>query len=125
MIDYERELWEAWKRQDLSTIERLTAPDYYTVSEHGPEQAVGIDEIRADFARYHLREYRLGQVAARQLSPDVIALIYNAYVSATFDGEDISREVAEASIWVRREGKWLNVLLHEITRPGFDRLLDR
>jgi hypothetical protein len=116
VIQHERELWEAWKMRELATIERLTAEDYYSVDERGPEQAIGLAEIRESFAKYELRDYRLEDVAVRRLAPGVIAVVYNARIDGVYDGEDISRDVSEASIWVRRDGKWLNVFLHEVTR---------
>lgn len=124
VIAAELALWEAWRNRDLPTIERLTAEDYYTVDEEGPSSAWGLAEIRENFDRFTLADYRVGDIEARAISPSVIVLVYNAHISGTFDGEDISRGVAEASVWAKRDGRWLSVLLHEISRIRRDEALD-
>jgi ketosteroid isomerase-like protein len=124
VIAAERALWEAWRQRDLQTIERLTAEDYYTVDEDGPAGAWGLSDIRDNFDRFALEQYRLGDIEARIISPDVIVLVYNAYISGRYDGEDISRGVAEASVWTKRDGRWLNVLLHEVSRARRDEAVD-
>lgn len=124
VIAAERALWEAWRQQDLQMIERLTAEDYYTVDEEGPAGAWGLADIRDNFDRFALAEYRVGDIEARVISESVIVLVYNAYIIGTYEGEDISRGVAEASVWAKRDGRWLNVLLHEVSRARRDEAVD-
>lgn len=124
VIALENGLWGAWQRHDLAAIEAVIALDYYKVEERGPADAIGLAEIRRDFPKYQLRDYKLGPISARVLTPFVITLVYNAHLSGSIGGKDISRGVAEASTWVKRNGRWRNVLLHEITRAERDAGVD-
>jgi hypothetical protein len=124
VLGFERDLWNAWQRHDLAAIEALTALDYSCVDERGPAGAIGLAEIRRDFAKYDLRDFKLGPMSARVLTPFVITIVYNAHMSGSSDGKDVSRGVAEASTWVKRNGRWRNVLLHEITRAERDGAVD-
>jgi hypothetical protein len=116
VIAGERQLWDAWKHRDRATFEKLTAADYYCISEDGPDQAEGLAQIRNMFDTAHLRDYRLGKIVARRISPDSIVVVYNAHMFGDVNGKDVSRGVSEASVWARRGGEWRNVLLHEATR---------
>jgi len=118
VLRLERAMWEAWKRRDLDTIRRLTAPDYRTVSEAGPEKAGGFDDVIRSFPKFHIRDYHLGEMVPQVVAPGVVVVMYGARIEGTYGDEDISREVAEASVWVRRDGRFLNVTLHEITLPA-------
>lgn len=116
VIGMERALWVAWRAHDLKAIEAVTAPDYYSVNEEGPAHAIGLAQIRKDFADYALRDFRLGGMVARVIAPDAIVVVYNAHMTGSAAGKDLSRGVAEASVWAKRGGAWRNVLLHEVTR---------
>ena len=124
ILDLEHQTWDAWKRHDLPALEHLTAPDYYSVSEDGPDHAIDLAWIRDKFPHAHLRDYRLGKIAARVLTRDSVVLVYNAHLFGDDDGKDFSRGVSETSVWVRRNGAWRNVLLHEVTRATRDAEVD-
>jgi hypothetical protein len=124
VVRLERSLWNAWKALDENTIVRLSAADYYSISEEGPGKAVGLAEIKQDLRVAHIKDFRLGEMAARRLGPDTIFVGYNAHIFGSASGKDISRGVAEGSIWVRRDGHWLNVVLHEVTRSTRDPAVD-
>lgn len=117
IIKLERQSWLDWRAHNLAAIRGWTAPDYWTVSESGADQGLGFPDIVRMFDQAALRSFRLDSMVARQISPDVVIVAYNAHLETTFEGKDASRDVAEASVWVRREGRWLNVFLHEVTRP--------
>lgn len=124
VIGYERGLWEAWKTHNLARLEELTAPDYFSVDETGPENAIGLEDIRKSWPIFQLKEYRIGNIVARRISPDSIGLFYNAHIYGLINGKELNRPVSEGSIWVKRDGKWLNVILHEITRTKNDPAVD-
>ena len=121
----ERALWMAWQHHDLPEIERYVAPEYWFVDDSGPTKALGWAQLRADFAKYDLKEFRLGSMGVRKLGPETLAVVYNARMRGTVEGKPIDRSVAEASVWTRRGGQWRNVFLHEITRPQRDPDVDQ
>jgi len=125
VLDMERGLWSAWKAHDLAAIEAVTALDYYSIDEQGPSHAIGLTEIRRDFPTYALKDFKLGPMTARIIAPNTIVIVYNAHIFGSARGKDVSRGVAEASVWTKRlGGKWRNVLLHEVTRSQRDAAVD-
>jgi Domain of unknown function (DUF4440) len=113
----ERAMWQAWKDRDLATIRGRTANDYKTVTEEGPEKAGGFDDLVKSFDRFQVRGFEIDKMVAQPVGPDTVVVSYNAHIDASYSGQDISRDLAEAAVWVKREGRWVNVFLHEITRP--------
>jgi hypothetical protein len=105
-------MWDAWKAQDVRTIGVLTAPEYIsTTGEHVTDYA---EELRY-VPLTQLKAYKLaGEVRTVRASPDVIVVFYPLDVVAAEDGQDISGRYAIASTWAKRNGKWLNVFVHEI-----------
>ena len=124
LLASERALWEAWKQHDWGTVAKLSTSDYYSISEEGPLKAVGLEDLKAQFPDTKIKDYRLGKMVVRRVSSDCVVLVYNAHIFGTYSGKDLSRGVAEASVWVRRGGHWQNALLHEITRPTHDPEVD-
>jgi uncharacterized protein DUF4440 len=112
VLALEKFLWEGWRRHDLAAIRSRTATDYLSVSETGYSSW---PEIEKGFDEYRLESYSLGPMRALRVSPDVIVISYPAEIHGSWAGKDVSRHVAESTIWVRRDGRWMNVYLHEIT----------
>ena len=108
----ERDMWEAWRKHDLDALRALTSPDYVTVNEFGRSTWA---EVEAGFGDATLNGFTLGEMNTVRVSRDVILLSYPAEIQGTFKGADISRKVAECSVWRREKGRWRNVFLHEIT----------
>ena len=114
VVELEQQLWMAWKGRDLATIRRLLAPDHRCVNEDG--QAVLLEDIVLNFGKLRLREVTMGRIVPHRLGPDAIVLTYNARIVGTREGKKFSKDVAEASFWSRRDGRWWNVFLHEVAR---------
>lgn len=112
VIKLERDMWEAWHKHDLATLKTLTSPDYVTVSESGQSTW---PEVEAAFGDFVLSGFSLGEIRALRVSRDVVVISYPAQIHGTYKGTDVSRSVAECSVWRREKGRWRNVFLHEIT----------
>ena len=112
VLALEKGLWEGWHRHDLAAIRSRTASDYLSVSETGDSSWT---EIEKGFGDYKLDSYSLGPMRALRVSRGVIVLSYSAEIRGSWAGKDVSRHVAESTIWTRRQGRWMNVYLHEIT----------
>lgn len=107
----DHELWEAWRNNDLTTINRLCAADY--VSDDG-ETAVNLAEVQRYLAGTRIREYKQSEMKALRVSRDVVILSYTVEVSGTEFGNELPHNLAVANVWVRRGGKWLSVFVHEV-----------
>jgi hypothetical protein len=56
----------------------------------------------------------VGPITGEHLAPDVLMLSYRAHVQSAYQNRDTSREIAVASIWIRRDGMWVSVLSHQV-----------
>ena len=86
---------------------------------------VGRDQFEnmMNSASYTLHDFELSKDAQVQLlGDDVAVLAYQVKERLTVDGEPITLEAADASTWVRRNGRWLCALHTEsITGDPFGR----
>jgi ketosteroid isomerase-like protein len=112
IVKLERDMWEAWRKHDLPALRALTSSDYVTVNEFGRSTWA---EVEGSFGDASLESYTLGDIDPIRVSRDVILLSYPAEIHGTYKGADISRKVAECSVWRREQGRWRNVFLHEVT----------
>ena len=62
-------------------------------------------ELGRDVERFDLED-----VHVRKLSDGVVALAYKVKESLVVEGQDISMEAFDASVWVRRNGEWVCAL---------------
>jgi hypothetical protein len=61
-------------------------------------------------AQYSLSDYHLSDVQARMLSDDVAIVAYKVREKLTVEGKPVTLEAADASTWVRRNGRWVCAL---------------
>jgi ketosteroid isomerase-like protein len=108
----EIQTWEAWKKQDLATIKRLSTTDY--LSSDG-DSVTNLAEAEREVPLTILKHYQpLAELRTLQVTPDVFVVFYPIRVEGTEEGKDISGKTTVASVWVKREGQWLNVFVHEV-----------
>lgn len=112
IVKLERDMWEAWHNRDLEALRALTSSDYVTVNEFGRSTWA---EVEAGFGDVTIETFTLGEMTPLRVSRDVILVSYPAEIHGTYKGANISRKVAECSVWRREKGRWHNLYLHEIT----------
>ncbi len=61
-------------------------------------------------APYTLHHFELQDAEVRQLRDDVAILAYKVHEELTVDGKQVQVDAADASTWVRRDGRWLCAL---------------
>ncbi len=112
LVQLEKQYWQAIKDRDVDVAMRLT-DDHCIVT--GAQGVVSLDkpEMAAmmNAANYTLDDFELeDDVEVLLLSDDVAILAYKAREDLTVDGEPVTMEVADASTWVRRNGRWVCAL---------------
>jgi hypothetical protein len=63
-----------------------------------------------DGANYQLERFDMEDVHMRKLSDGVVALAYKVSESLVVDGQDVTLEAFDSSVWVRRNGEWVCAL---------------
>jgi Domain of unknown function (DUF4440) len=99
IMKLERQVWEAWQKHDLPALKTLTARDYLSVNETG---ATTWSQVEAAFADFELSSFTLGEMHALRVSRDVVIISYPAEIHGSVNGLDVSRTVAECSVWRRQ-----------------------
>ena len=124
LVELETQYWQAIRDKDLDAAMQLT-DDTCIVT--GSQGAASID--RKAFAgmlnspAWTLNEFEfVGEVIARTITDDVAVVAYTVREQMTVDGKPLTLEAADASTWVRRDGRWLCALHTEsITGDPFGR----
>jgi hypothetical protein len=57
-----------------------------------------------------LHDYTLSDVQVRQLTDDVAVIAYKVREKMTVEGKPLTLEAADASTWIRKNGRWLCAL---------------
>ena len=124
LLDLERQFWQALKDGNVEAALRLTDDPCIVAGPQGVAK-VGRDQFQnmMNSANYTLHDFELSKDAQVQLlGDDVAVLAYRVKERLTVDGEPITLEAADASTWVRRNGRWLCALHTEsITGDPFGR----
>ena len=111
LLDLENQYWQAIKEKDVDAALRLTDEECIVTGAQGVGR---IDrQGMADMLRnapYILNDFELKDPEVRQLRDDVAVLAYKVHEDLTVDGEPVKLEAADASTWVRRDGRWLCAL---------------
>ena len=111
IVQLENEFWQALKDQDVDAALRLTDDQCILT---GPQGVASIDrealkEMMTN-AQYSLDDYDISDVQARMLSDDVAIVAYKVKEELTVEGKPVTLEAADASTWVRRNGRWVCAL---------------
>ena len=112
LLALERRFWQAMKDGDAEAAAELTDEPCIVTGAQG----VGTVD-RKTFAGmmkdapWTIDEFAIDDdVQVRILNDDVAVLAYNVHEELTVDGKPVSMDAADASTWVRRDGRWLCAL---------------
>ena len=109
LLELERSYWQAIRDHDLEAALKLT-DDPCIVA--GAQGVASFDKntfrkMMAD-ERYSLDDFEIGSdVQVRMLGDDVAVLAYKVHENLTVEGKPVTMEAAEASTWIRRDGRWV------------------
>jgi uncharacterized protein (TIGR02246 family) len=112
LLDLEKQYWQSLKDRDSAAASRLSDEPCLVTGAQGVE-SLSRDAIRSmiSAAPYRLLDFEIADDAkVRMLSDDVAVLAYNVHEELTVDGEPVTVDAADASTWVRRDGKWVCAL---------------
>jgi uncharacterized protein (TIGR02246 family) len=108
LLDLENQYWQAIKDRDADAAMRLTDDPCIVTGARGVarigRQAVG-DMLKS--AQYTLHDFELKDLEVRMLRDDVAVLAYQVLERLTVEGRPVTLEAADASTWVRRDGRWV------------------
>jgi ketosteroid isomerase-like protein len=112
LLDLERRYWQAIQDKDVEAAMRLTDDPCIVAGAQGIARLDRESMNRMmESGAYTLNSFELSDDAqVRMLGDNVAILAYKVREELTVEGEPVSLEAAEASTWVRRNGRWLCAL---------------
>ena len=124
LLGLEKKYWQAIKDKDFEAALALTDDPCILAGAQGV-QSIGREQFESmmNSAEYTLNEFELSEDAqVRMLGDNVAVLAYEVREQLTVEGMPLTLEAAEASTWVKRNGKWVCALHTEsITGDPFGR----
>ena len=112
LLALERQYWQAIKDKDADTAMRLTDDPCIVTGAQG----VGRIDRKALGAMMKAASYELNafevkdDVQVRLLRDDIAIVAYKVHEELTVEGKPVVLDAADASTWVRRDGRWLCAL---------------
>jgi uncharacterized protein (TIGR02246 family) len=111
LLDLEKQFWQAIKDENADAAAHLSDdPCLITgaqgVSRVDKQAMMGL----AKAAPYTLHDFRISDPQVRLFGDDVAVLAYNVHEELTVEGKPVTIDAADASTWVRRDGRWVCAL---------------
>ena len=123
ILDLEKRFWKSLKDKDIDAAMQLT-DDPCIVS--GAQGVARID--KQTFAKlmttatWILHDFDIKEVQVQPLSDDVVVIGYKVHEDLTVNRQPLTLDAADASTWVRRNGRWVCALHTEsVTGDPFGR----
>ena len=111
LLAMENKYWQAMQDKDVKTALSMTLDPCIVAGPTGPAT---VDKQKFEQmmkgAKWTLHEFDIRDAQVQQLSDDVAILAYKVRERLTVDDKPIELEAADASTWVRKNGRWLCAL---------------
>jgi len=106
----ERQFFTAWQSKSTDAVEKNIAPDGVSWSEWGIfDKAAQIANQKAANTNCTVRSFDFQNVRAIPVSRDSAMLLYTVVQDAICGGSPAPSPVSNSSLWVKRDGRWVNV----------------
>jgi uncharacterized protein (TIGR02246 family) len=111
LLDLENQYWQAIKEKDVDAAMRLTDEECIVAGAQGVGRISrqGMSDMLKN-APYTLHDFELKDAEVRELRDDVAVLGYKVHEELTVDGKRVQLDAADASTWIKRDGRWLCAL---------------
>jgi hypothetical protein len=111
IVAKENAVWQAAKEKDLQLFSALLGDDALMIFTSG---VVTKGEYLRSIAERNITSYALSNFSVFIPASDTAIVLYEATITGVFHAKPVtSYKVREASVWVRRSGKWVAVLNQE------------
>jgi ketosteroid isomerase-like protein len=108
LLELETRFWNAMKEKDVEAAVRLADDPCIVTGAQGVSQ---IDKKTfakmMETANWTLHDFKFEDVKVQRLSNDVAIIGYKVHEDLTVDGQPVTLDAADASTWVRKNGRWL------------------
>jgi hypothetical protein len=116
LVNIEKQSWVAWQKRDGSFYETFLSDDHVEVGGNGTaskKEVVGFVGSPVCV----VRSYALDSFNVTILNADSALLVYHAVQDTTCNGKPVPSPAWVSSLYVRRDGKWLNAMYQQTPTP--------
>jgi hypothetical protein len=118
LIANEKAVWDAYKQKDAKALGQLLAEDYYAIEDADGEimsKAQAIQSVRS----LELTNYEMKDVAVIPINDGSAIVRYKVKMEgAAFKHAFVPQWSMVSSVWVKRGGKWQNLMYQETKIGG-------
>ncbi|MFC5740341.1 nuclear transport factor 2 family protein [Dyella tabacisoli] len=104
----ERLSWELAIKRDAASYKAFHAPDFFTVSGTGAADRV-LSEASAMDANIQFEQCDLSGFDIHYVAENAVLITYLVKASGLDHGKAFQLDSHASSLWIKRDGKWLNV----------------
>jgi uncharacterized protein (TIGR02246 family) len=113
LVDLERQFWNAMQSRDAKAAGAMTDDGCVIVGAQGVSavDAATMEKLTSE-GKWEIRDFSFDDrtMQARRITDDVVVVAYKVNEQLTVDGKPLTLEANDASVWVRRDGRWLCAL---------------
>ncbi|HEV7505457.1 MAG TPA: nuclear transport factor 2 family protein [Thermoanaerobaculia bacterium] len=116
LADLEKQSWEAWKNHDGKFFQGFLTDDHVEVGFGGPtDKKTVVSGVASPICA--VKSYTVDHFELIQFGPDTALLYYHAAQDTTCGGQPVPSPVWVSSLYVKRDGHWLNALYQQTQTP--------
>ena len=109
--------WLAWKTHDATFFEQFLADDHVEIHGYGiTDKAAVVAGVRSPACV--VGAYSLGPLTITRIAADTALVTYRAAQDTRCGGTKVPSPVWATSLYVKREGRWLNVMYQHTPTAG-------
>jgi len=112
LLELERRYWRALKDGDVDTALALTDDPCIVVGAQGVGRVdhPTYRQMMTENSTWEILDFSIGDDAQIEVMGDTAIVAYRVHEKLTVDGKPVTIDAADASTWVRRDGKWVCAL---------------
>jgi hypothetical protein len=116
LVALEKQSWEAWKNHDGKFFRGFLSDDHVELGFGGPANKATVVAGVAGPA-CSVKSYTVDHFAVAVVDANVALVTYHAAQDTTCGGQPVPSPVWVSSLYVKRDGRWLNFLYQQTKTP--------
>jgi hypothetical protein len=112
LINLEKQSWDAWKKRDGKFFEKFLSDDHVEVGFSGIATKSQIVAVVASSVCV-VNSYSVDALELTMFDANTALLTYRAAQGASCNGAAVPSPVWATSLYIRRSGRWFNVLYQQ------------
>ena len=111
LIELETQFWNSMKKKDVQAAARLAADPCIVTGAQGVAQIDKKTFVKMmETGTWTLHDFKIEDAKVQRLSDDVAVIGYKVHENLTVDGQPVTLDAADASTWVKKNGRWVCAL---------------